>query len=510
MSSVGRLINNSSWNAIAFVVGVALNLLSLPYVIYHIGVAEFGLAGLVMACVAPALIFSNTLNQVTTRELAYCHANGEHEAVAKTFSTALTLALIGGFGITALVIVFGPLFASAFFQNDQLNEAAPTAFAIAGFGWLLQCMSMLFQARLAARQDFFSLSLVSIGTTLASTLFIFIVIPIKPSEHTFLVSQALGFGCGLAIAFTREVRGSVDRLLAPRLYKGPLWKIVHFSSWQFPAQVGGMISGQADRYMLGAYLGHHYVGLYNVAQRLEEVVYIGVLKLSEVLFPHFSRMDANDPRREDVMFRTSWIMTLIATAALGAIIPVADAILRIWTNNDVANEASAILITLSLAGMLGSGTNVFMFFLLGSGDARTNAFISLFTAAFVILSSAALIPLFGWSAAGTATLIGMIAQLALLTVIIFYRFKSRHIIKKLLFSIIIPIMVGVFVSICLMFILANYSSHHGFITVGLCYAFCALTISIAVIVVSLLGPYGDICLNDLKSIKTHLLKVVRK
>ena len=54
-----RLLGNSAWNAAAFLLGVGLNLLILPFVVSRLGLAAFGVAGLVTACVAPALAFSN-------------------------------------------------------------------------------------------------------------------------------------------------------------------------------------------------------------------------------------------------------------------------------------------------------------------------------------------------------------------------------------------------------------------------------------------------------------------
>ena len=51
------LLGNSAWNAIAFAVAVLLNLAILPFVVLRLGLAAFGVAGLVTACVAPALVF---------------------------------------------------------------------------------------------------------------------------------------------------------------------------------------------------------------------------------------------------------------------------------------------------------------------------------------------------------------------------------------------------------------------------------------------------------------------
>ena len=90
------LLGNSAWNAIAFVVAVALNLVVLPFVVFRLGVAAFGVAGLVTACVAPALAFSNALALSTTRELALRLEPSERDDARRLFATAVMLALAAG------------------------------------------------------------------------------------------------------------------------------------------------------------------------------------------------------------------------------------------------------------------------------------------------------------------------------------------------------------------------------------------------------------------------------
>ena len=62
----------------------------------------------------------------------------------------------------------------------------------------------------------------------------------------------------------------------PIFHRRPLWGLVNLGAWQFAAQCGSLIAGQADRYLLGMFLAPQFVGLY-IAQCLEEAMYIGVL-----------------------------------------------------------------------------------------------------------------------------------------------------------------------------------------------------------------------------------------
>src|SRR5882672_12899724 len=102
------LLGNSAWNAIAFGVAVALNLVVLPFVVFRLGVAAFGVAGLVTACAAPALAFSNALTLSTTRELALRLEPSKRDDARRCFATAAMLALAAGGVIAILFALAGP------------------------------------------------------------------------------------------------------------------------------------------------------------------------------------------------------------------------------------------------------------------------------------------------------------------------------------------------------------------------------------------------------------------
>src|SRR5580693_3825903 len=98
-----RLLGNSAWNAAAFLFGVGLNLLVLPFVVLRLGVAAFGVAGLVTACVAPALALSNALALSATREFAQRLELDERNDARRFFATALWLA--GTLGVLVAMLL---------------------------------------------------------------------------------------------------------------------------------------------------------------------------------------------------------------------------------------------------------------------------------------------------------------------------------------------------------------------------------------------------------------------
>ena len=507
MTLAARLVSNSTWNVLALTVNVGLNLLILPFVIGNLGIVEFGLAGLIIACVAPALIFSTVLSQMTARELAQHLALEDESEGRRVFATALFLVLTVGASIFLILVLVGPWIAHKLFNlSPNVVDHLVTGFAFIGCGWLCQCLSGVFLALFIARQQYSLLAQVNIGATIAATALMFILVPIWPSAVTYLACQAAGFFVGFVAALLLALRLLPGWLSHPALYSPSLKRLVKVGGWQIAAQSGGTVASQADRYLLGAFMQVQQVGFYNIAQRLQEAIYIGVLKVGEVLFPLFSAMlEEREERQADVLFRASWLLNLLAACALGGIIPVASPLLARWTNAEAAAQSEQLLVTLAIAGMLGCGTNVFSFYLLGSGKTRLSALISVITAVVITGTSAWTLPLFGWQAAGWSSLAGMVVQMAAVTVLMRRSFELSDCSSRIVHFVLAPLLVGILVALALRLALGQLSLWETpswwYVVAG--YGVSALAVGIAILIASLLGPYGQVSLRDLQRIIMH-------
>ena len=394
-------------------VGVGLNLLILPFVVFRLGLAAFGVAGLVTACIAPALAFSNSLALSTARELAQRLAPDERDDARRFFATALLLAAVMG-GLIVDDPLFGwPAARPPCVPSERQGRRRPRAC------FCFRCWRMVVPVHCGGvsgpvyrapglsadrvdqhhQRNYCDGSDGGADTALAAGL------NVSWLSGVGLCDEPACSVCAFALGY-RWMAG------ASRVSSGPLGDLVSLGAWQLAAQGGGLIAGQADRYLLGALLAPQFVGFYTIAQRLEEAIYIGILKVGEILFPFFSALQKESgDRKADLLFRSSWVLNVLAASALGALIPVAGPLLHLWTGAEVAAEAQQVLVVLSVAGMLGCSANVFAFYLLANGRSRSNALISLVTAVFTLVTSAVALPYFGWQAAGWSSCVGMMAQI---------------------------------------------------------------------------------------------------
>ena len=503
-----HLLGNSIWNASSFVVSVALNLLVLPFVLYRLGASAFGIASLVTACTAPALAFSNALALSTTRELAARLATDDREAAQRMFATALLIAVGVGLAIAVALALLAPPLAVRVFHLEGSSADLTLAFLLGASGWFCQCLSVVFVALFTARQDYSRVATTGVISVVVATIAVLVLVPLRPTVSTYLGCQALGLAAGLVASCTMALRSLSGWVAIPSLHRPSLSTLVSFGRWQFAAQVLAVIATQADRYLLGMFLAPQFVGYYTIAQRLEEAIYIGILKVGEILFPFFTSLrEAASERVADLLFRSSWVLNVLGASALGALIPVAGLLLRVWAGSDVAAETERLLVVLAAAGILGCASNVFAYYLLAEGRSRAGASIAMATSAATLLVSAVALPLWGWKAAGWSAGAGMLAQFLMMMWLLRKTFDLPDLGARVTYFVLQPLGTGIAAALVLRSLVAGIlaGAPAQWWLVGFAYALSAAVILVVIVAVAALGPYRRTCLQDLLAIARPVL-----
>jgi O-antigen/teichoic acid export membrane protein len=410
-----RIAGNSGWNLLAFAMGVAVNLVTVPIVVKRIGMHEFGVAGLIVALVAPFLLIGTVLGQAAAQGLALHRAAAERAHARKTVAAVLGLLAICVPAGMVMLAGLAPSVAGALFGDDARPSAAELRriFAIAALGWAAQQVSTVLQGVHVGVEAYRRIATVNAVSALIGGILIVTIVDRAPSAIGYVAALSAGYWATLvlwSISTCYDVRWCLSR---PRFGRAQLRSVVSFSGWQIAAQLTATLAAQADRYLLGLFARAQSIGFYNVAQRLEEVAYVGVLKAGEVLFPFFASTAHDEPARvANRYFRACWLLNLVAAAALAPLLPWAQDILRLWIDAPSAAQSADVLRVLAAGGLVGCASNVFAFFALGTGRTRHLALLSVTTAAVSIAASMLLLPRFGLAAAGVGALAGMLVQFA--------------------------------------------------------------------------------------------------
>ena len=443
----GRLIRNSNWNFAAFGIVVAANFLTVPFVVHRLGMAQFGLAGLILAMLAPLMFIGTVLGQACVRELAPMMAANDVVAARHMFSSALVMCLVASLLVLLAFSLFGPVG----LRNFSGVESAAThdlflVVFVATLGWVAQQMFLVVQSTIVSAQHFQALAIANVASAVASAACVLAATWLLPSVLGFLLGTASGFLLTLLLTAlqARRYAGQLFPLMPPRM--ADVRRILAFCRWQVPAQLSGAFALQADRYLLGSTATMAVVGQFNVATRLQEVVYMGVLKISEVLFPHFSAFPGNrDSHQVSVFMASSWIVNAIAAAALAPLIPLSAALIALWVGASAAEVGAPMLRTLVTAGILGSGINVFSYFAMGKGYTKRLGVMSLAHAATVVVSSTVLILGWGALAAGMGFVVANVLRLVWATCVTPDIIGSRMRVSDVAQSTLLPLAAGLLV-----------------------------------------------------------------
>ncbi len=443
-----RLVSNSRWNLVAFGISLIINFATIPIVISYIGLDAFGAAGLVIAIYAPFMLVGTVLGQAMVRELSPRMAAGDYERAAPVLSAGLVMCVAGSAAVVALLAVAGE---SSVHMISKQGSAAidwSLAFFVAGLGWAAQQGVLVLQATVAATQRYASLAGISIVAAVASAASIVAGSMLLPGYLGFLLGTSAGFLLSLVlwVALVRRLIPSMFPL--PRFGRREVRGIAEFGKWQGAAHFAGAVGNQVDRYVLGALAPLSVVGQYNVAMRLQEVVHMGLLKATEVLFPHFT-VTADDPveRRASFFIQTSWILNVLGVAALAPLIPLSSELLTLWINKETADGGAQMLRTLAAAGILGCGVNVYYFFAIGTGQSARIAGLTVVHALLTVVFTIVAIKTFGPLAAGTGYLVANAIRLGFTLWFTGQYFSAAAVVRKLIQCTLPPLIAGLLLAV---------------------------------------------------------------
>jgi O-antigen/teichoic acid export membrane protein len=411
-SVTARLVANSRWNLMAFAVALLANFLVIPIVVRLIGLKAFGAAGLIMAMYAPFNLVGMVLGQAVIRELAPRINAQDKDGCVRLLSAVMFICLL-----SCLMVILALVFAGHTIMGivTQGTESDPWGIAIVvcGMGWLAQQGVFVLQSVIAATQSYRGLAVANSIGAVASAACVIAITQMQPTPLGYLFATAAGFALSLLILIAVLGRTWPWLLQIRRWHAGEFRSILEFGRWQGIAQFSGGASNQIDRYVLGSIASLAVVGQYNVAMRLQEVVHMGVIKVTEVVFPHFS-LSTNDSMVSRCRFfiRASWLMNIVAAAALAPLIPLAGPLIAQWVDAETAKGAAPMLGTLVTAGIIGSGANVFFYFALASDQNARMARLSIVHAVVLVISAVILLCWIGPIAAGMGYVLANLIRLA--------------------------------------------------------------------------------------------------
>jgi len=348
------LARNTLLNLIGRVVPLLVAIVTVPYVIRHLGPDRFGLLSLAWLVVGYFALFDLGIGPATTKFVAELLGKGEMDKLPELVWTALASQTCMGLAAGILLAVASPVLVEHLLKiPPELHTQARWIFLILAAALPIDFASGSLQGVLAASQRFDLLNALAIPSSALTYL-----LPV--------VALALGFGLPAIVFFlvlARIAAIGVLLLLCFRLYPAMRARVsfdrrlvrtlLGYGGWVTVSGAVGPILVYFDRFLIGAVVSIAAVGFYTPPYLISIKLNILPSSLMATLFPAFS---ASAGRGDNEWIRNALIRSLkflLLTVGPAALVLAffARPLLTLWLGARFANEGTLVL-QIMAAGVL--------------------------------------------------------------------------------------------------------------------------------------------------------------
>ncbi|TAM79848.1 MAG: flippase [Acidobacteria bacterium] len=363
------LARNTALNLAGRVTPLIVAIVTVPYVIHHLGPDRYGLLSLAWIVVGYFALFNLGIGPATTKFVAELLGKGEAGKLPELVWTALASQTLMGFAGGIALAATSPYLVERVLKIPAgLHAEAHMILLIMAALLVFDFANASMQGVLGASQRFDLLNAVSIPASSISYLLPVAVL-------------ALGFGLPaivLALAVARLATLAVVTVLCLRLYPALrrvrfdfrlVRSLLSFGGWVTVTSIVGPILNYFDRFLIGSIVSIAAVGYYAPPYMIATKMLILPTSLVSTLFPAFStsagRGDGEWIRRTFVR-SLKFLILMVGPAAL-LLVFFARPLLLLWLGPKFASEGTLVLQIMAIAAFANSLAWVPYSLLLGVG-----------------------------------------------------------------------------------------------------------------------------------------------
>lgn len=326
-------------------------LLTLPLIVKLLGVSDYGLLTLIMAITGYFAVVDINVTGGSVKYIAEYMAKDDVQSANEVFSFgALFYLAIGAVG--ALVIyLFAPVLIGWFSQIPETSVTqAILVMRVAALGFFVGQLQVYANSVPQALQRF--------DVTAKLEAVFGVLVPVLTVALLFaggglfevvvwrVAASALHLLC-LCVQISRLLPGC--RLVLPR--SAIRKQLLSFSGYSYLSRLAALTYAQADKLIVGGMLGMTALTYYSVAAQIAGRITGLSFRLSSVVFPAASAMQARAEmaRLRDIYFIATRYVSYLNASAILLLCLFGKELLHYWMGDSFADEAYFVLVFVSLA-----------------------------------------------------------------------------------------------------------------------------------------------------------------
>jgi O-antigen/teichoic acid export membrane protein len=379
-------------------------LLSVPYLLRHMGAAQFGVWVLASSAVNGGNALSTGFSDAAIKYVAMYRGRGDASGVTRVVRGMLSINLALSVMIAIALWVLAPLATSHIAHIDPtMRYACQLSLRVGSLLLVVRSIDGVFAGTLRAFEQYGPPVRISIYSRLAALIAAIVLV----ARGLGVVEIMLATLCISALAAVTQgwaVRVAAGKItLLPSLHRETLTMITGFGCFSWLQALSAVIFGQADRLLVGVLLGAPAVASYALCDQAAQTIHGTVAAGFHVLFPHLSaRLERESLTEVRHTLSTAFKSNAALAVLLGApIIVFSRPILALWVGHDFAQQAWPMFSILGAGSTLLAMNVTAHYGLLAAGRVRLVTSANLAAGAAMLMMMIVLTPHFG--TVGTAS-----------------------------------------------------------------------------------------------------------
>jgi O-antigen/teichoic acid export membrane protein len=373
-------------------------LLTAPYLLRHMGAAQFGIWVLASAAVNSGNTASSGFGDAAVKYVAMYRGRNDATGIARVVRGMLSINLALG-GLFAIALwSLAPFAAGRVAQIDPgLRATATNCFRIGSLLLLVRSIDGVFTSTLRAFERYSPAVRITLCSRIAALVAAVALVAcggnvLEIMQATLAIATLAVIAQGIAV---RAIAGRI--VLLPSLHGETLSKIMNYGCFSWLQAVSSAVFSQADRLVIGMTLGAPAVAGYALCAQAAQTIHGIVAAGFHALFPHLSSRIETETLLE--LRRTVWTafkVNLLIAFLLGApFILFSRPILTVWMGHEFAMLSWPILSILGCSFVLFALNVTAHYTLLAIGKVRVVTFLNLAAGAAMLTLMLLLTPKFG-------------------------------------------------------------------------------------------------------------------
>jgi O-antigen/teichoic acid export membrane protein len=383
-------------------------LLAVPYLLRHLGAAQFGVWVLASSAVNGGNALSTGFSDAAIKYVAMYRGRGDASGVTRVVRGMLSINLALSVVIAIALWVFAPLATSHIAHIDAtMRYTCQLSIRVGSLLLVVRSIDDVFAGTLRAFEQYGPPVRISIYSRLAS-LIAAIVLVARGLGVVEVMLATLGISAFAAVAQGWALRTAVGKItLLPSLHRETLTMIAGFGCFSWLQALSAVIFGQADRLVIGVLLGAPAVAGYALCDQAAQTIHGTVAAGFHVLFPHMSaRLESESLTEVRHTLSTAFKSNAALAVLLGVpVIVFSRPILALWVGHDFAQQSWPMFSILGASSALLAMNVTAHYGLLAAGRVKLVTSTNLAAGTAMLLMMILLTPHFGTVGTATAWLI---------------------------------------------------------------------------------------------------------